>query len=106
MRPGTTRAFALGVFTGSLVASALFACAPPAKADVSGYEAYYGVVCSVLDDHPSVGGVIAIGLALREQGWTGYQAGEILGHSVINACPEYLPVLRAFAARYAPQQVA
>ena len=108
MRPGTTRAFAVGVFTGSLLASTLFACTAPAKADVSEDEAsiYYGPVCNALAAYPSVQGVIGIGLALKDGGYSGYEAGQILGLSVINQCPEFIPILRAFAAQYAPGQVA
>jgi len=110
MRPGTTRAYALGVLTGSVVTSLMcvFAAAP-AKADVSEDEAamYYGPVCATLADYPSsTDGVIGIGLALKDEGYSGYEAGQIVGLSVLNYCPEFIPILQAFAAQYAPQQVA
>jgi hypothetical protein len=108
MRPGTTRAYALGVLTGSVVTSLMCVFAAPAKADVSEDEAsmYYGPVCATLAEYPSVNGVIGIGLALKDEGYSGYEAGQILGLSVINQCPQFIPILRAFAAQYAPQQVA
>jgi len=108
MRPGTTRAYALGVLTGSVVTSLMFVFAAPAKADVSEGESsiYYGPVCATLADVPSVQGVIGIGLALKDEGYSGREAGQIVGLSVINQCPEFMPILRAFAASYAPGQVA
>ena len=108
MRPGTTRAYALGVLTGSVVTSLMCVFAAPAKADVSEDEAaiYYGPVCATLTEVPSVQGVIGIGLALKDEGYSGYEAGQILGLSVINQCPQFIPILRAFAAQYAPGQVA
>jgi hypothetical protein len=53
-----------------------------------------------------VQGVIGIGLALKDEGYSGYEAGQILGLSVINQCPQFIPILQAFAAQYAPGQVA
>jgi hypothetical protein len=108
MRPGTTRAYALGVLTGSVVTSLMFVFTAPAKADVSEGESsyFYGAVCATLAEHPSTDGVIGIGLALKDEGYSGYEAGQIVGLSVINRCPEFMPILRAFAASYAPGQVA
>ena len=102
MRPGTTRAYALGVLTGSMMTSALFVWTAPAKADVTEDEAsvYSTVVCATLTDYPTVQGVVGIGLGLGKKGYTGYEAGQIIGVAVINECPQFIPLMHRFAAIY------
>lgn len=102
MRPGTLRAYALGVFTGSLVTATLTILATPAKADVpdSAIAEYSVPVCMTLDDYPSIAGILGIGKGLLSYGWTAREAGEIVAASVIDVCPEYMPLLRQFIATY------
>lgn len=103
LRPGTLRAYALGLFCGSLMTATLTMCAAPAKADTINPDIVAdiaGPVCSVTAQYPSTDGLIGIGAALIEDGWTGYEAGEIIATSIINYCPRYTPILRAFVARY------
>jgi hypothetical protein len=102
MRPGTLRAYAIGVLTGSVMTSALFVWTAPAHADVSEDEAamYADPVCSTLTDYPSIGGVLGIGLALRDEGYSGYDAGQIIGSAVVNECPQFAPLLKRFIAIY------
>ena len=54
----------------------------------------------LLPKYPSIDGVTGIGLALVKRGYTGTEAGEIIGQSVANACPEYRPLLQRFVAIY------
>ena len=84
----TTTAVALMAVTG-------LSLAPAVQADP-----YDQVVCSVLDDYPNNSGVLGIGMALADEGYTGYEAGEIISLAVINVCPEYIPLMMAFADRY------
>lgn len=106
IRPSTIRGYAYGVLTGTLLTTSLMIAAP-AKADIAdGVSAEYApAVCSVLDDgNASVEGIMGIGLALMGQGWTPREAGEIVGWSVVHQCPRYIPILRAFVARYGTKQ--
>jgi len=102
VRPGTLRAYAIGVLTGSVMTSALFVWTAPAKADLSDDEAalYRSAVCSTLADFPTTDGVLGIGLALKDEGYSGYDAGRIIGSAVINECPRFIPLMRRFIAMY------
>lgn len=106
MRPGILRAYALGVFTGSLVTATLTILATPAKADVpdSAVAEYSVPVCMTLDDYPSIAGLLGIGKGLMSYGWTAREAGEIAAASIIEVCPEYIPLLRQFVATYGGNQ--
>jgi hypothetical protein len=103
MRPGTLKAYAFGVFTGSLVTAGLTIWAAPANADVTDatVDLYSDAVCSVLADHFSFDGIIGIGQSLStEYGFTGYEAGEIIAASVITNCPQFIPLIKAFGTTY------
>lgn len=99
MRPGTLRAYAFGVFTGSVMTATLTMCAAPARAD--GFDdayLYADAVCTVLQDHPTYSGLIGIGQALNEDyGYTTFDAGQIIAWSVFNECQQFIPLIRAFA---------
>ena len=81
-----------------LVAAGGLFVAPVAQADP-----YDQAVCSVLDEYPNNTGILGIGLALKDEGYSGYEAGQIIGQAVINLCPEYIPLMMRFADRYAPK---
>ncbi len=101
MRPGTLRAYTLGVITGSIVTAGIaVATAPMAKADTR----TDAIICSVLDDYPSIQGVIGIGLALKDEGYSAYNAGVAIAEAVVNECPEYETLMRRFAAIYGTSQ--
>lgn len=93
------------ITTRTTIAAALVAVsglfmAPVAQATPSYYDQ---AVCSVLDDYPNNTGILGIGLALEDEGYSGYEAGKIIGQAVINVCPEYIPLMMDFADRYAPK---
>lgn len=102
-RPGTLRAYALGVFTGSLVTATMTMCAAPAKAQPSSSEVdyYASAVCATLDNgYATLDGVLGIGVAIMEDGYTARDAGAIIAGSVIGTCPQYIPLLKKFVTRY------
>lgn len=81
--------------------------AATAKADVDGaaraYAAEYGpAVCSTLDSYhpPTFSVLMGIMLAINADGLTPYQAGEAVGLSVAELCPQYDGLLERFAATY------
>ena len=51
--------------------------------------------------NPTPAGVIAAVALIQRDGWSGYQAGEILVLAVTDACPNQLELLQRFANRYA-----
>jgi hypothetical protein len=81
--------------------------APAAHADpdyspgVVSYVAHYGgVVCDVLDDYPSFSGIIGVARGIQEDGFTAYQAGEVIGLSVTEICPWHTGLVMRFAHAY------
>lgn len=79
--------------------------AASAKADpdseAAAYAAEYGpAVCSVLDEYPSVSGMLGIMQSITKDGLTEYQAGEVVGIAISDRCPEYGWLARAFVKRY------
>lgn len=95
MRPAILKAYALGIITGGFLTAGIVFVAP-AKAD-TGYDT---AVCATLADYPTFAGIIGIGAALKDRGYTGYEAGEIIGTAVYGTCPEYLPLIRRFVATF------
>ena len=86
----------------------MLASAPHAKADspspyVIDYAIENGdVACSVLDEYPSVGGLIGLMQGIAEHGnMTPYEAGQVAGLAVYEYCPRYIPLLDRFTGMYA-----
>jgi len=102
MRTSIVRAYALGIITGSFLSAGLMWIAAPARADVSSttVDTYSAAVCDTLTLYPTLDGVLGIGLGLNEAGFTYGEAGEILVGAVIAECPQYVPLLKRFIARY------
>lgn len=79
--------------------------APTAKADSDSeayaYAAHYaGAVCAVLDDYPTVNGMLGIMAAITEDGLSDYQAGQVVGISIAEVCPRYGYLVDLFVDRY------
>lgn len=82
--------------------------APTAQADpVRDAVANYGlIVCEVLDEYPTVDGVVGVLTALVEDGYAPGQAGNIVFKSVVAFCDNHLPVVKAFVDEYTKPVVA
>lgn len=109
MRTSIVRAYALGIITGSFLTAATLTFAFPVKADadrvVVAYAAQYaGAVCNTLDEYPTIDGVYGIGVSIMEDGLTAYQAGQVIGLSVLEVCPRHIALMQNFAS--AAEQVA
>jgi len=95
-----------------LVFGALMAIgyAPHAKASPateSYADIYGGVVCNVLDEYPTVAGVLGVGQGISEEsGFTLEQAGEVIAYSVFTYCPWHKPLLNRFIATYSSSETA
>ena len=98
------KVFAAGIITGALIVAGTIVAAP-GRADVTQRDvAIYAVaVCGALDDDPSVATVVGLGLGLGSEGYSGYDAGQIIALAVMSRCPEYEPVLRRFAEIFAEE---
>lgn len=57
-------------------------------------------ICQELDNAPTVRTVENIVLDLIHDGWDSQNGSEYLVGTVAAGCPEYLPVLRAFAEKW------
>jgi len=93
------------VFSAVMGMILLILSSPAAKAEPSSgavaYAAEYGgAVCSVLSEHPSTDGMVGIMTAIQQQGLPAYQAGEVMGLSVAELCPQYTYLLREFVTKY------
>jgi hypothetical protein len=101
------KVFAAGIMTGALIVAGTIVAAP-GKADITPNDVsiYAVAVCGALDDEASVATVVGLGLALGSEGYSGYDAGQIIALAVMTRCPEYEPVLRRFAEIFAEDQVA
>ena len=91
----------------------VLASAPTAKADsvsddVLDYVSLYGegAVCPVISKHYTTNGLLGVLIAIRDDGFSDYEAGQIVGLSVSEYCPENYPLLEAFMARYGGSSVA
>lgn len=96
----TIGGFALGVMTGSMLTAGTILLATPAKADPANEIAT--MVCSSLDNNPTVANVTAIITDLVRAGATYYQAGQIVGISVTSYCTRNIPVVQDFIDTYSP----
>ena len=108
MRNRSVRAFSLGLVTGAALTAGITAFAAPAHAepDPSSEVLEYtvraeGAVCRTISNYPTIYGVKGILTAIEQQdGFTPYEAGEIVALSVEDACPQLVPVLEKFVAVY------
>ena len=112
MRNRSLRAFGLGLVTGAVLTAGITAVAAPAGAEpnpsieVLEYTARAeGAVCRTLNKYPTINGVSGILAAIEDEGFTPYEAGEIVAMSVLDACPQLVPVLEQFVAVYAPDSI-
>lgn len=96
MRPAILKAYALGIITGGFLTAGVVFAAAPAKAD-TGYDT---AVCATLADYPTFDGILGIGAALKDRGFTSSEAGVIVGTAVYGTCPEYIPLVKRFIAAY------
>ena len=105
MRPSHARAWdraLVGIAVGALGVAAVMFSASAKASPVDDYVADNAhIVCSVLDDYPSVAGVEGVGLGIMDDGFSPQAAGEIIVRSVIGLCPGHLGEVRAFIAKYA-----
>ena len=88
---------------GSVAALATaVALAAPAHADpdIHGYAlAIAPSVCLTIGRHGQ-DGIIATAAAIEgETGWSEYTAGQVIGIAVYSYCPQFVPMLRAFAGQ-------
>lgn len=74
--------------------------APTAKADPADQAA--AMICSSLDRNPSVANVEAIVFDLVSIGVEPYTAGAAIGQAVKEYCPWHAPVIRAYIAKWSP----
>ncbi len=99
---------AVGLLMAFMAALGVIVFAASAKADtdptpaVIDYVVTYGsgAICPVIDNHYSIPGLMGVLLAIEKDGFTGYQAGQIVGMSVAEYCPRNQPLLDRFVAVY------
>lgn len=57
-------------------------------------------VCATLDSYPSIEGIEGVGQAIMDDGLTPQAAGEVVTRAIVGWCPEHLPELNAFIAKW------
>ena len=109
MRAAIVRAYTLGVLTGTALTAGMVMLAAPAHADtpdptpaVLRYTIHNeAAICSALGTYDNVPGVLQVLQAIQaDGGFTEYEAGEVVGLSVTDACPRYVPLLQKFVRVY------
>lgn len=86
--------FLASVIIGASIGAAARAHADPAA---DAYAEKYGlVVCNVLDKYPTFAGITGIAQGIHNDGLSYYQAGNVIGESVSNLCPQYVGLLKAY----------
>jgi len=98
----------LMIFMAAMGCILMILSTPTAKADIDhvayAYAADYGdAVCSTLDSYPTLAGVSGIGQAIRDDGLTLFQAGQVIEISVHEICPRHLGLLDRFIQTYSPR---
>jgi ribulose kinase len=89
------------IFAGIVGPGLAAAKADPISPVVAAYATRYaGAVCAVLDAYPSVGGVTGALQGVMADGFTAYEAGQVVGIAVVGQCPEHLDAVQAFIDRY------
>lgn len=106
-------AIAVALLMAFMAALGVIVFASTAKADNSqdaeayAYAAHYGsAVCAVLDDYTSVSGVLGVMDGITQDGLTPYQAGQVVGISVTELCPQHSWLLDLFIDRYGSSSAA
>lgn len=105
MRNSILKAFSLGMITGSFATAGMVLLATPAKADTDplAYANQYGTaLCLTIDqtagEYSNDDIFLGIGQAVMEDGFSAYQAGQILYWSIERYCPQHMDRAMAFAA--------
>jgi hypothetical protein len=58
------------------------------------------IVCRVLDEYPSVSGLIGVMQGISEDGFSYFEAGQVTALSVYSFCPRHSDLLEQFVAIY------
>jgi len=96
----TLAALFAGIGAGCLLMAPVVRASPSPDA-VDYALAYEEAICGAILVNPTPAGVVAAAALIQRDGWSGYQAGEILVMAVTDACPNQLELLQRFANRYA-----
>jgi len=94
-----------GVLFGGAVFYSTPSHADPITPSVAVYAAQNApAVCSTLADFPSIPGLEGVMDAIVTDGFTGYQAGQIVALAVQARCPRFEPLLEEFVREVQHQQ--
>ena len=93
-RSGVVKGFAVGVMVGTVVvASAAVARADDTRAEADYAATYHSAICVTLDEFHSEAGVVGVLREIVADGFTAYQAVEIVNAAVNVYCPRNWPML-------------
>lgn len=102
----TAMLMATSAFLGAAVYYSAPAEAAPDQAVINYAKASAPAVCTTLDSYPSFPGIVGVAKAITEDGFTAYEAGEVIYLSVAAVCPRHLTLLDRFIAANAPSSPA
>lgn len=87
------------LIVGSSIGFAARADASPAT---DAYAAQYGtVICQVIDDYPTIGGLTGVLQGVMDHGFSAYDSGVAVATAVWDYCPRHLPLLNEFVKKFA-----
>ncbi len=105
MRSAIVKAFSLGMITGSFLTAGTVLLTAPAKAntDPAAYADKYGTaLCATIDqtigEYSNDDIFMGIGEAIMQDGFSAYQAGQILYWAIEQDCPQHMDRVLSFAA--------
>lgn len=88
----------------ALLGGAVYWASPSSADEDTRVRDYTGLnsqrICQVLDEFPTEVGVLGLGEAIVEEGFTAFEAGRIIGDSVLTDCPQHSRLVLRFAAKY------
>lgn len=90
----------VGLILGYALYGASDAHASPDQAVINFEARYATAVCSVLDQYPTISAIPGIAEAIVEEGFTYYEAGQVIAMSVRDECPRHLDLVQRFVSRY------
>ncbi|TXH58294.1 MAG: hypothetical protein E6Q97_02580 [Desulfurellales bacterium] len=106
VRPRRMRRFAILFIAGWLLAAGITTAgvvrADTPSPDVVDYaRTYETAICGAILVNPTPVGVAATVILVERDGWTPYEAGQIITLAVLDACPNQMRTLQRFVDLYA-----
>jgi hypothetical protein len=100
-KPSRFRRLAAFAAFGAILAGAILGTGVAKASPLDDYTVVNApIVCALLNQTPNVAGVENVISALHDKGLTSAQAGEVVGRAVVGWCPDQMPEVQGFVAKW------